>query len=134
MLQATAQRIRQALATNGRRGISAPACASFNPYDFLPSVPTFSVSSTDVKEGEVLAAQHTSGAFGMPGGEDLSPQLAWSGFPSETKSFVVTCYDPDAAGVTGSGFWHWVSVLPMHVAKMIFPIHRTQPRKSVPKL
>ena len=108
MLKACAQTIRHTLTASARRGISTPACASFNPYEFLPSVPSFDVTSTDVTEGETLTAQHTSGAFGMPGGEDLSPQLAWSGFPSETQSFVVTCYDPDAAGVTGSGFWHWV--------------------------
>lgn len=75
-----------------------------NPYDFLPQVPSFTLRSNDVSEGETLPTPHLSGILGA-GGEDLSPHLAWSDFPAETRSFAVTCFDPDAP--TASGFWHW---------------------------
>ncbi|MCP3912528.1 MAG: YbhB/YbcL family Raf kinase inhibitor-like protein [Actinomycetia bacterium] len=76
-----------------------------SPYDFLPPVASFSVTSSDVADGAMLPMPQVSGIFGA-GGEDVSPQLSWSGAPDGTQSFVVTCFDPDAP--TGSGFWHWV--------------------------
>jgi len=77
-----------------------------NPYEFLPKVPSFRVTSTTVRNGHPLPTAQLSGIFGVPGGKDISPELSWSGFPKAAKSFVVSMYDPEAP--TGSGFWHWV--------------------------
>jgi Raf kinase inhibitor-like YbhB/YbcL family protein len=88
-----------------------------NPYDALPKVPDFTLTSTDVADGTPLPSAQMSGAMGVTGGEDVSPQLSWSGFPEDTKSFALTIYDPDAP--TASGFWHWaVANIPVGVTSL----------------
>ena len=75
-----------------------------SPYDALPQLPSFTLTSESFTDGEVWGNDQVSGIMGA-GGSDISPQLSWSGFPEQTRSFAVTVYDPDAP--TASGFWHW---------------------------
>ena len=83
--------------TESNRGKIDP----FVAVDAVRQVPTFDLTSADMREGEPLPASVFDAASG---GENRSPQLSWSGAPSGTRSYVVTCFDPDAP--TGSGFWH----------------------------
>lgn len=91
---------------------------NYNTYDSLSDVPLFQLTSGDIEEGGVMPPPQLSKAFGVEGGEDVSPSLSWSGFPDDTKSFVVTCYDPDAPTV--SGFWHWtVYDVPANITSLV---------------
>ncbi len=87
-----------------------------DPYAKLPKLPSFELSSADVVDGQQMPITF---AF-TDAGEDaqnVSPQLSWSGFPDDTQSFVVSCYDPDAP--TPSGFWHWIVVdVPVSVTSL----------------
>lgn len=72
---------------------------------------TFTLTSNDISDGGVLPDAHVK-AKG-----DASPHLKWSGAPEGTKSYAITCYDPDAP--TGSGFWHWtVANIPADVTEL----------------
>lgn len=88
-----------------------------DPFERIPDVHKFHLESDDARDGHAFAAAQMSGAFGVPGGEDASPHLRWSGAPEGTKSFAITVYDPDAP--TQSGFWHWaVADIPADVTEL----------------
>jgi hypothetical protein len=55
--------------------------------------------SKDFKNNEMLALIFTCD------GPGISPQLEWQDYPKQTKSFALTCMDPDAPSGT---FIHWI--------------------------
>jgi Raf kinase inhibitor-like YbhB/YbcL family protein len=86
---------------------SSTATMKRDPYADLPAVPSFRLDSSLVADGETMPVAQRDRIFGG-GGQDTSPDLAWSGFPNDTRSFIVTMYDPDAP--IPSGFWHWAVI------------------------
>lgn len=63
------------------------------------------IGSKDLTPNKTIGNNFVYSGMGCAG-QNVSPEIHWSGAPQDTKSFAVTVYDPDAP--TGSGFWHWV--------------------------
>lgn len=59
----------------------------------------FVITSKSFKNGEPLPKKHAKA------GQDVNPQLSWTGAPAGTKSFALINDDPDAP----CGLWaHWL--------------------------
>jgi len=88
--------------------------ASWALSDFVyAAAAPFTLTSATFKDGTMMpkkvANMNQPGANPNPNcvGENVSPQLSWSGMPDGTKSFAVTMVDPEGRG--GLGVFHWVA-------------------------
>jgi hypothetical protein len=77
----------------------------FSVIASMSSAAEFALTSETFANGERMKNAQVFNGFGCTG-ENISPQLSWSGVPAGTKSFALMVHDPDAP--TGSGWWHWV--------------------------
>ena len=82
-----------------------------DPYDALPKLPTFSLTSDSITDGQPLATPQISGIMGA-GGEDVSPQLRWSGFPTRPAASRSPFTILTRRRCPGSGTGRWPTYRP----------------------
>lgn len=76
----------------------------------------FTIHSTSFNPGELVPHHYIFNGMGCKG-NNVSPELEWSGEPEGTESFAITVHDPDAP--TEHGWWHWSVInIPKHVHKL----------------
>ena len=89
------------------------ATVAINSSAFSAAAP-FALTSATFKDGTMMpqkVANMNAPNAPMPNpncvGQNVSPQLSWSGTPDGTKSFALTMVDPEGRG--GLGVFHWVA-------------------------
>ena len=86
---------------------------------------TMEVTSSAFVQGHPIPKKYTGE------GADVSPPLAWSDIPAETKELVLICDDPDAP--TNEPWVHWVLYkLPANTTNLPEGIPRKSRLKSPP--
>ena len=76
----------------------------------------FQVNVAGLKANDVVPARFVYNHAGCPG-ENISPEMSWSGVPASAKSLAIVVWDQDAP-VSG-GFYHWVIVnVPVETKKL----------------
>src|SRR6202521_6181619 len=76
----------------------------------------FTLTSTTFKDGQLMPKKVANTSPTNPNcvGENVSPQLSWTGVPDGTKSFAILMEDPEGRG--GAGVHHWVAYgIPLEV-------------------
>ena len=68
-------------------------------FCFSGRIAAMEITSQDFKNNQPMPVIHTCD------GNDVSPQLSWSVPPAGTKSFALSCIDPDAPS---GDFIHWL--------------------------
>ena len=96
------------LLVSGATGLLLAGCGSAE----APSAPSaqsadgsFTLSSPAFSDGAAIPAHHCR--VGMPGGENVSVPLAWSGAPPGTRSFALTMVDRHPIA---NDWMHWIVV------------------------
>jgi hypothetical protein len=69
----------------------------------------FTLTSTTFKDGQLMPSKVANNTPNNPNcvGQNVSPQLAWTGVPEGTRSFAILMEDPEGRG--GAGVHHWVA-------------------------
>jgi len=69
----------------------------------------FTLTSSTFKDGQMMPRKVANKNAQNPNcvGDNVSPQLSWSGAPEGTKSFALLMEDPEGRG--GAGVHHWVA-------------------------
>ena len=72
----------------------------------------FTLKSTTFQDGRMMpkkVANNQANSKNNPNcvGDNVSPELSWSGAPDGTRSFALTMVDPE--GRAGLGVFHWVA-------------------------
>ncbi|MHB1515188.1 MAG: YbhB/YbcL family Raf kinase inhibitor-like protein [Acidiferrobacteraceae bacterium] len=77
----------------------------------LLSAPAFSaqftLASRDFTNNGFVSRRYEYRGFGCHG-QNVSPELSWTGAPRGTTTFILTVFDRSAVRLTKSGWWHWV--------------------------
>jgi Raf kinase inhibitor-like YbhB/YbcL family protein len=76
-------------------------------FGFSSHAANLVVKSSALKAGGPISNAQVFNGMGCKG-QNISPDLSWSGAPNDTKAFAISVYDPDAP--TGSGWWHWLAI------------------------
>ena len=83
--------------------------AAFGVGGVANAADPFTLSSATFKDGTMMPKKVANKNPQNPNcvGDNVSPQLSWSGAPDGTKSFAFTMVDPEGRG--GLGVFHWVA-------------------------
>ena len=85
-------------------GVLTIACATT-----AAAADPFTLTSSTFKDGQLMPRKVANMNPQNPNcvGENVSPQLSWSGVPEGTRSFAILMEDPEGRG--GAGVHHWVA-------------------------
>jgi phosphatidylethanolamine-binding protein (PEBP) family uncharacterized protein len=88
-----------------RAALDAVTCVLLLPAGALAQG-AFKLSSPDAPARSSIKMEQVFNGFGCTG-QNVSPELQWSGVPSRAKSLALIMHDPDAPTGVG-GFTHWI--------------------------